>query len=113
MSYDEQRAHTRRPVDLPVLVTDAGAQAVGTIFFDTLDLSAGGTFLRSELLLEVGEELIVEFELPGGRKIRAQAKVAHVAQEPPPAGSSGMGIAFTNLSDDDQAAVRAFLERTG
>ena len=103
----EQRAHPRRDTELPVLVHDSGNRVRGAIRFDTRDLSLGGAFLRSDLLFEVGEELDLEFQLPGGPLVRARGRVVRVAREP--LGATGMGIAFSLLTDGDGEAVRAFL----
>jgi Tfp pilus assembly protein PilZ len=109
----EQRAHERREAELPVNVRDARNRVLGTIRFDTRDLSLGGAFLRSDLLFEVGEELELEFQVPGGPQVKACGKVVHVAREPNGDGSAcaGMGIAFCNLSERDREAVRAYLAR--
>ena len=105
----EQRAHARRDTELPVLVRDAGNRVRGAIRFDTRDLSAGGAFLRSDLLFEVGEELELEFQLPGGPLVHARGRVVRVAREP--LGATGMGISFSQLSDGDDEAVRVYLSR--
>jgi hypothetical protein len=109
----EQRAHERKEFELPVQVGDARNRVLGTIRFDTRDLSVGGAFLRSDLLFEVGEVLELEFQVPGGPQVKASGKVVHVAREAALDGASaaGMGIAFSNLSERDREAVRAFLAR--
>ena len=108
MSGREQRAHARRELELPVLVHDTGNRVRGAIRFDLRDLSVGGAFLRSDLLFEVGEELQVEFELPGGLSVHARGRVVRVSRDPAPR-EAGMGIAFSEMSDADREAVRAFL----
>ncbi len=109
---EDQRQHARRALELPASVRDAGNRVEGAIRFDTRDISLGGAFLRSDLLFEVGEELTVEFALPGGASIRVKARVVRVARggagakEP-----AGMGVAFIDLAERDREAVRAVLER--
>ncbi len=105
----DQRVHARRELELPVRVGDRDNRVSGTIRFDTRDLSVGGAFLRSDLLFEVGEELRLEFQLPGGPSVHARGRVVHVARDREVA--AGMGIAFSNLSERDREAVRAFLAR--
>lgn len=94
------------------MVADARHRVHGTISFDTRDLSAGGAFLRSDLLLEVGEELEIEFQIPGTTvaPLRARAKVVRVDQA---AAMPGMGISFDGLSDPERESVRAFLAGAG
>src|SRR5262249_35233013 len=106
------RRHVRKVVELPVLVTEAESRVRGGIRFDTQDLSLGGAFLRSDLLFEVGEEVEVEFQLVRGPKVRARARVVRVVREHTD-GQPGMGIAFTDLSESDREAVRAYLARAG
>jgi uncharacterized protein (TIGR02266 family) len=101
--------HPRRALELPVLVDDTGNRVRGSIRFDARDLSLGGVFLRSDLLFEVGEELALEFKIPGGAPIRARARVVRVASD---AQNAGMGISFSQMSDEDRAAVRTFLARS-
>jgi len=105
----ELRAHPRKQAELPVIVADSDNRVEGEICFDTRDLSLTGAFLRSDLLFEVGEELDLAFLLPEGRTVRARGRVVHVVREPRDTNVAGMGISFTNLSDRDREAVRAFL----
>ena len=106
------RRHERKVIELPVLVSEAESRVRGGIRFDTQDLSLGGAFLRSDLLFEVGEEVLVEFEPVRRHKIRARARVVRVVREHTD-GSAGMGIAFIDLSERDRELVRAFLARAG
>ena len=108
----ELRAHPRKGVDLPVIVADSTSRVEGEISFDVCDLSVGGAFLRSDLLFEVGEELELAFQLPGGTEVRARGKVAHVVREGGPDTVPGMGISFTHLAEPDREAVRSFLARS-
>ena len=105
----EQRAHPRKALELAVVVADSENRVEGTISFDTRDLSVGGAFLRSDLLFEVGEELDVAFQVPGGPSVRARGRVVHVVRDPAEGGVAGMGIAFSHLSERDREAVRRFL----
>lgn len=104
----EQRAHVRRELELPVVVHDTGNRVRGAIRFDLRDLSLGGAFVRSGLLFEVGEEVEMEFQLPGGPLVQARGRVAWVARDPAPR-DAGMGIAFSEMSEADREAVRAWL----
>ena len=64
-----------------------------------------GAFLRSDLLFEVGEMLVMEFDLPGGRHIRTQGRVVRVARGGAKDRFPGMGLEFIDLSPDDRAAI--------
>jgi hypothetical protein len=113
----DTRRHTRSSLALPVLVSDAASRARTGIRFDSADVSGGGAFLRSDMLFEVGEMLVLQFSLPGGRDIRALGRVVRATNEVRDAGSlvdgrerlSGMGIEFVDLPDEDRAAIDAQL----
>jgi c-di-GMP-binding flagellar brake protein YcgR len=106
------RRHERKIVELPVLVSEAESRVEGGIRFDTRDMSVGGAFLRSNLLFEVGEEVLVAFQTPSGHEVRARARVVRVIREQS-GGPPGMGIEFVDLLEADRKAVRGFLARRG
>jgi uncharacterized protein (TIGR02266 family) len=107
-----RRQHERQLVELPVVIEDAANRVRGRVRFDSHDLSVGGAFLRSDLLFEVGEELRVEFSLPGGPRIHARGRVVRVSRERDTGHVPGMGIEFIALADADRAAVRAFITKS-
>lgn len=86
-------------------------EAAGQLWFESADLSAGGTFLKADLLLEPGDRLSLEFRVPGtARLMRAQARVAWVRRFPEESEPAGMGVEFLAMSDDDRVALAGFLE---
>lgn len=100
----EQRRHIRRA--LQVVFRGREAEASGELLFEGADLSAGGAFLRSDLLLEQGESLAVEFRVAGlTRLLKAQARVAWVRRFPEPDELAGMGVQFLAMSEEDRAAL--------
>jgi Tfp pilus assembly protein PilZ len=107
----DMRKHSRRTVELPVVVSDAANKVKAGIRFGAADVSIGGAFLCSDLLFEVGEVLNLTIQLPGpqGRQVLARGRVVRVSRgattEQPP----GMGIEFVDLSPVDRAAVEAAL----
>jgi Tfp pilus assembly protein PilZ len=101
----DMRRHSRRSVELPVLVSDAANRVKAGIRFDAADLSAGGAFLRSDLLFEVGEILNLQIELPPGRRITAVGRVVRVSRGSPQDRTAGMGIEFVDLSPADRTAI--------
>ena len=68
----DTRKHPRMNIEVPVMISDAAKRVRKPIRFSSGDISGGGAFLRSDLLFEVGETLMMEFDLPGGRHIRTQ-----------------------------------------
>jgi c-di-GMP-binding flagellar brake protein YcgR len=75
---------------------------------ETADLSVGGMFVRSELLLAAGERLLVAFTVPGtAHQVVIGAEVVRTAH----AGATGMGVSFDKLPSIDEAILRAGIER--
>ncbi len=106
----EQRKHLRRSVQVEFRARDQNG--VGHLSFDSRDVSPGGAFLRSDLLLEEGEALDLEFHLPEARRpIRAKCLVAWVRRFPGDGAESGMGIHFTELAPEDRRALEDFTQR--
>jgi uncharacterized protein (TIGR02266 family) len=107
---EEHRRHLRKSLQVEFRGKDA--HGAGTLLFEGADLSPGGTFLKSELLLEQGEPLSVEFRVPGvPRLMRAQARVAWVRRFPKPGELSGMGVEFLAMSDEDRLVLTDYIAR--
>jgi uncharacterized protein (TIGR02266 family) len=100
----QQRRHERRGFEVQFQAREA--HGVGQLVFTSADLSAGGTFLASDLLLEPGEPLSLEFRLPGeASPFRAQARVAWVRRFPEAGEKPGMGVEFVSMRDEDRARL--------
>ena len=81
----------------------------------SVDLSTGGLYLKTNMPLEIDEELMLIFSLPGQEKeaVSCSARVAWVNQEENPLKPelpSGMGVQFVNLSPEDLASIAGCLE---
>jgi hypothetical protein len=100
------RHFDRRPAALPVLVRAARQQGSGGIHLESSNLSEGGAFLRSDLLFEIGETLLLEIPLPTGTVVKTLARVVRVARDKDPAAVHGMGIEFTGLSPQDRRLIQ-------
>lgn len=104
----EQRRFERKSV--PVDFRGKDAQGAGQLWFKGADLSAGGSFLKADLLLELGETLGLEFRVPGvPRLMRAQARVAWVRRFPEAGEPAGMGVEFLSMSEEDRAVLTRYL----
>ncbi len=104
----EHRRFARQP--LQVAFRGKDLEGAGQLLFEGADLSAGGAFLRSDVLLEQGERLSVEFRVPRmPRLLKAQARVAWVRRFPDGAEPAGMGIEFLVLTDEDSAVLSQYL----
>ncbi len=102
----DQRRFERKAVLVDFQARDA--HGAGQLVFQSADLSAGGTFLKSDLLLEQGEALSLEFTLPlkgGSRIVRTQARVACVRRFPENGEPAGMGVEFVSMDAADRDAL--------
>ena len=105
----DQRRFARKAIHLDF--RGESAEGIGQLLFEGADLSAGGTFFKSDLLLEQGEQLALEFRLPRQNKvIRAQARVAWVRRFPKTDQLPGMGIEFSTMADEDRTVIAQYLE---
>ncbi|HEY8211620.1 MAG TPA: PilZ domain-containing protein [Myxococcaceae bacterium] len=103
-----KRRFTRK--SLQVEFRGRHAEGAGVLLFETADLSAGGTFLKSDLLLEEGETFSFEFRVPGAdRPFIAQARIAWVRRFPSSGQPAGMGVEFLAMNEEDRSALERFL----
>jgi hypothetical protein len=92
----EQRRHARRAVSVEFHGKDAGGE--GELTLVGADLSPGGTFLRSDVLLEPGETLTLEFHPPGARRHGDRVPL-HAGRRPPAArGGARRGLAASSTA---------------
>lgn len=104
----EQRRFARHT--LQVDFKGADQLGLGDLFFTGADLSEGGSFIRADLLLEQGEQLALQFRIPGVPKVmKAQARVAWVRRFPEPTQQGGMGVEFLAMTEEDRAVLAEYL----
>jgi type IV pilus assembly protein PilZ len=110
----DTRRHARHPLEAEIGVGDG--HLGGELVFESHNISRGGLFLRSDLLLEVGDTVWVSFTLPNTSvAIRSRAKIVWVNRNPDeddPADHPGMGVQFLDLTDVEESALSAYLEET-
>lgn len=99
------RRYDRKNALIPVVVRAAGNKVQAGVRLDTTDLSEGGLFLRSDLLFEVGEDLIIEIPLREGKVTEARGRVAWVTRGSDKKATAGMGIEFAKLSAHDRRSL--------
>jgi uncharacterized protein (TIGR02266 family) len=108
---EELRRYIRRAVKVEFRGKDT--EGMGDLLFDSADLSAGGTFLKSDVLLELGDRLSLEFQIPEtNQTVQAQCRVAWVRRFPTGDEPAGMGIEFLTLADDDRKALSEFVSKS-
>jgi len=104
----EQRRHPRHV--LHVRFTGRGQGGLGELHFHGADLSVGGSFLQSDLLLEQGERLQLVFQVPGvPRPMRCDATVAWVRRFPEARQPGGMGVEFVQMPEADRLMLAEYL----
>ena len=112
LTHENKRRHARRT--LSVEFRAGGTDGLGALELSGADLSAGGAFLVSDLLLEPGEMLSLEFQIAGRpAPAQVQARVAWVRRFPGPAQPAGMGIEFVRLGKDERTALDAWVRGAG
>lgn len=80
----------------------------------TRDLSAGGVFVETADLLEVGDPVVLSFPLPDGKRLVVNGRVRWVTPfgnvaDPTP----GMGIEFVGVDQGKRDKIDAVLSRAG
>ncbi len=101
----DTRLFARRPLEIVVTISDAAKRVRRPVRLSSVDLSGGGAFVRADVLFEVGEMLMLEFQLPDGHQIRTQGRVVRVSRGGPKERPAGMGIEFVDLRAEDRAAI--------
>jgi uncharacterized protein (TIGR02266 family) len=102
----DKRRHARRSLAVEFRTRDTDGR--GSLELSGADLSAGGAFLVSEVLLEPGDTLSLEFLVPGRSvPLRAEARVAWVRRFPSPEQAAGMGVEFLRLGTEERQALDA------
>lgn len=104
VTLSDKRRYPRRTLAVEFRARDADGP--GTLELSGVDLSAGGAFLVCEVLLEPGETLSLEFQVPGrNTPVETAARVAWVRRFPSGELPAGMGIEFLGLSLEEQASL--------
>ena len=106
----KRRRYTRVPCRVTVSVTES--ESDGFLLFATANLSMGGTFLESDLLLEVGSLVRLAFRLPNSKNPTVvEGVVVRVADEDSLGRSQpGMGLEFTRMDGISRRALEDYLK---
>ncbi len=103
----DRRRYIRVPVQVEFCVREGSSDEHGQLFFAGRNVSRGGAFLASDLLLEIDTHLHIRFQLPGLEPITTGALVAWISDGED--GEPGMGISFTTLRPDYLQAIESFI----
>lgn len=112
MKREERRKFIRIPVKIRMLARYEGEES-GRLYFFSKNLSAGGVFLESDILLEKGTKIYVEFVLPSDQRlIIVKSEVVWIKEDTgqQPFSTAGMGIRFLNLDEESKKAIVDFIK---
>jgi type IV pilus assembly protein PilZ len=101
MARAERRRSSRHPIKIPV-----DYSAVDSFFTEfATNINEGGIFVATENQTEIGEQIQLQFRLPGlAEPVQVQGTVAWISDgkdDSPP----GMGIEFGQLSDETRELI--------
>lgn len=105
-SGEEKRIHERVAVDLSVTFQSEDEFASSYMS----NISRGGVFIRTEEALNIDTVVKFKFTLPGDERV---FKVLGMVVWSAPAGGKGipgMGIQFTEMSNEDRILIEGFVE---
>lgn len=76
------------------------------------NIEQGGIFVATFEPRAIGEKVLVNFKLPGGRAVTAQGEVqwVRVYNQLTPDVAPGMGVKFINLMPSDRKAIESFIK---
>lgn len=98
------RRARRRDFRHPVVLRDE--QGWGPIRLESVDISASGVFVQSDLLFEPGQGFLLEFASPmTGALVRVWARVSRVGAAGTPA---GMAFEFLDLPEERQGELALY-----
>jgi uncharacterized protein (TIGR02266 family) len=102
-----RRKHVRVAICNKVYATCNGTASE----FYTVNVSAGGMYIKTEEPFPVGSKLVISFPLEKGSLINLKGVVANIqrgnGKQPP-----GMGIEFRDFGDDERKRLRDFVKKT-
>ncbi len=108
----QKRKYPRKPLKVKMAVKNS--RSLGMAYFNSKDISLGGTFLESLGYYEMGTEIKLSFSLPGNpRQLEVLGKVVYIMTEEITRDSElvpGVGVKFLNLKEDDKKLLAAYLE---
>lgn len=99
-----QRKVPRRAVELEIEFNEDIQFYAGL----TQDISEGGVFIATYRLLRIGTPLTLSFQMPDSTKVTARGEVRWVRDTNQTEVRTGMGVAFTEISEEALASIARF-----
>ena len=104
------RVYVRIPAQLQVGIRERAREA--TIWFLSRDLSLGGVFLESDLLLDPGTRLWLRFRVDDGPETEVRGSIVWArAEAEGPQEPAGMGVAFDEMPVATMDALSGLIRR--
>jgi len=107
-SHEGIRRYPRREFSRDVFVMDDDGFG---FFLEAENVSRGGVFLRSSILLEEGQPYHVRLELEDGRAINAVAQICRTHASPHTRHSSGMALRFVEMDELSREVLESVTPR--
>ena len=107
---NDKRKYIRVPVKVQVFLRDEDVS--GVVYFYSRNLSTGGIFLETELYLDEGSIVDIEFTLPNYPKfIDIKAKIVWTVPDnwDPAIHPPGMGLEFIKLSEENKKIIENYI----
>lgn len=103
-----KRGDRRVPISLNVLYSKGKTEVSGFL----INISVSGIFLHTPVPLAKGEEITAYFSLHSSKEVVKVKGVVMWSTPPEAAGKlfGGSGIRFTEVSDEDKAAIKRYVE---
>lgn len=108
-SGPEQRKHTRIDSSMSVDYSTYSPYHIRRI----TNISKGGVFIRTQEIFPVGTVMDISFRLPEEeQQIQSKVRVIWTYRQPSTVSmnSSGMGVQFIEINDDDMRRIQAFID---
>ena len=102
-SIERRKTPRRGTARMPVSIWAVEDDGKGIYYHHVSDLSSGGLFLEKGLVLPVGSRMQLELTLPTARSVRAEGIVVTKIEKSKR--TSGNGIRFEKISDQDRQAI--------
>ncbi len=111
MSSAEQRRSQRKPIELHASVSTESGGAPNTIPVRTVNLSSKGALIEAADKLYPEKVCTFKFVMDDARIVEVQGRIAWVTQPQP--GVYHAGVAFRNVSVDEQYLLDLQIARSG
>jgi hypothetical protein len=114
-SWDERRQHDRADIEATVICR--GERGGAVVSFDAENVSLGGILVRSGVVLQPGQRVTLELELPvgfvpmGPGALRLEGEVTRTDSTQDGARGIDLAIRFVELSEEHEDLLAKYIRR--